>query len=46
MFAGGYGSGGFHSDVDIFTIPEPATLGMLVVGGLAMVGRWRSVRQL
>ena len=40
FFAGGHVVD-YSSAVDMFTIPEPATLALLVLGGLALVRRRR-----
>ncbi len=39
IFAGGGAAGGYSDVVDIFTIPEPATIGLLAIGGLVMLRR-------
>lgn len=40
VIAGGYYGAGVYSDaVDIFSIPEPATLSLLTLGGLALLRR-------
>lgn len=41
LFAGGNASTGCSKTVDIFTIPEPATLSLLALGGAAVAARRR-----
>ena len=42
IFAGGAASTGYSDVVDIYVIPEPATLALLAFCGLALIRRRRS----
>jgi hypothetical protein len=46
LIGGGlYGSQAYSNVVDVFTTPEPATLSLLALGGLAILGRRRAARR-